>query len=351
MYLIARGPRSIEDIVNELGVSKEEVKRVLNSLERINAIKKIDDKVKARFPVFFKEDVYKINEVTERPARELAKRVLDVWDDVRECLCKFSCVNQVGVDKVAFAVIGAYTLDLTSLEVLREKKLAICGVPQPGGRKYTLYGREKFEGYYQLISGIYWGCHSSIVDNIGFYSFGDHSGKRYSLPDISLSKEISGTRNEKVEKELRLRVATILLKVLKEVRVRVSSLVKSEVDEKLLRLLGDMNYVMMNDEVRLNYPVFVREDNQLIKDIKNVLKPVIERSAVEYCSLLRRELAEITPLREGYPIELIYNDLWHWIFGKTNRILAERGYLYNPPLRKKGEARYIAWIHESCTYT
>jgi len=351
MYLIARGPMKVGDIVNELGVSRKEVERVLKGLEKINAIKKVNDKVKIKFPVFFKEDMYKIDKVTEYPARELAERVLSVWNEVERLLYKFSCASQVRVDKIAFAVVGAYVLDLTGLEVLREKKLAICGTPQPGGRRYTLYGREKFEGYRQLISGIYWGCHSSIVDNIGFYSFGDHSGKRYSLTDVPLDREVLGVRNKEVERKLRLRAASMFLKVLKEVEVRVQFLVESEIDEKLLKLLKDMGYILINGEVRLNYPVFIKEDNQLISEIKNLLKPVIERSAIEYRSLLKRELSEITPLKEGHSIELIYNDLWHWIFGKANKILAERGYLYNPSPRREGEGRYMAWVHESCIYT
>jgi hypothetical protein len=46
------------------------------------------------------------------------------------------------------------------------------------------------------------------------------------------------------------------------------------------------------------------------------------------------------------PLEEVLNEAWHWIFAQTNRILAEKGFLYDPPRRRTGEARCIAWISE-----
>jgi hypothetical protein len=67
---------------------------------------------------------------------------------------------------------------------------------------------------------------------------------------------------------------------------------------------------------------------------------------VESFNSLKTELASLTPIRKGIDPREIFTDVWHWIFGWTNRIIAERGFFYDPPKEREGEGRYIAWIEE-----
>jgi hypothetical protein len=59
---------------------------------------------------------------------------------------------------------------------------------------------------------------------------------------------------------------------------------------------------------------------------------------------LQKALKNTSPIRNRVPLAEVLNEAWHWIFAQTDRILAEKGFLYDPPRRRTGEARYIAWI-------
>jgi len=76
------------------------------------------------------------------------------------------------------------------------------------------------------------------------------------------------------------------------------------------------------------------------------LSPTVEVFIVESFDSLKTELASLTPIRKGIDPREIFTDVWHWIFGWTNRIIAERGFFYDPPREREGEARYIAWVEE-----
>jgi elongation factor P hydroxylase len=71
----------------------------------------------------------------------------------------------------------------------------------------------------------------------------------------------------------------------------------------------------------------------------------IEDAALKVSSSKQVDLRKILLMR-NFDFRMIYVDVWHWIFGQSNRILADRGFIYDPPRRKGDEARYIAWVSE-----
>jgi len=164
MYLIAKKPMSIEELSAALNVDAGSLKEIVDALIKIDAAVVENNKVKANFVVFFREDIYKISNFAEKYSRELSEKIIEKWSTIERKLSEVRCVEQVGLKKVAFVVIGAYALDLDALSTLREKGLAIFKEPKPGNREYILYGREYFEEHIKLISGLYWGCHSTIVN-------------------------------------------------------------------------------------------------------------------------------------------------------------------------------------------
>lgn len=346
MYLIAKKPMSIEELSAALNVDAGSLKEIVDALIKIDAAVVENNKVKANFVVFFREDIYKISNFAEKYSRELSEKIIEKWSTIERKLSEVRCVEQVGLKKVAFVVIGAYALDLDALSTLREKGLAIFKEPKPGNREYILYGREYFEEHIKLISGLYWGCHSTIVNGVGFYTFGDHAGRRYAIPDVNFSEKILGEFKSEDERKFRLRASELLIKVFKEKKCSKETLVETSTDSKILDLLLDMSYLKEeNTALFLNYPVILEEDNENIVASVDSVEPTVEEVAVESYQALERKLRDITPLKEGFSPKLIFTEVWHWIFGKANKILATKGYIYDPLKRKPSEGKYIAWIH------
>lgn len=369
LYLLNLEPLSAEELSKGLGVSIETVSKLLKDLARINAVFEKYGRWHVSFPIFTREDLRLLFEKARKPGLRLSEKVMELGSEIRERLSKLSCAKQVEMGKIALAVVGCYILDWKALELLNEKNLSLCGwKQQPGNRKYVLLGRE--EGAEEgLLDKMYWGSHSSTFGRFTFTSFGDHTGYRYAFPDAALS--ISAAVLKLMEKGLpdwycnkiaevssaflaycMVEIGETLLALCKEGPMEVDSLRKDigmEKDraEALIRLLADTKYVKLNgDRVMLNYPVFTVKDKVVFENVWQLLSRTVEEVACGYFESLRSELAEITSVRRGFDPREIYTDVWHWVFGWANRMMAEKGFFYDPPREREGEARYIAWVEE-----
>ncbi|MGB9717845.1 MAG: hypothetical protein ACPL4E_05320 [Thermoproteota archaeon] len=369
LFLLNLEPLSANELSARLSIGVETVSRLLQDLSRINAVVEKDGRWHVSFPVFMKRDVHLISEKTRMPGARLAEEIMGVGLKLKEQLARLSCAKQVEIGKLMFAVVGCFILDWKALEILNEKGLSLCGrKQQPGGRRYVLLGREEGAGE-GLYDKMYWGSHSNRFGRITFTSFGDHTGCRYVFPDVAWSLNALILRrgedglpdwfSGKITKvfnvfqtECMLELGRMLLLLNDEGPVEASLLrgklgVEKEQAESLLGLLADMKYVSLTGgRVRLNHPVFTAGDKTVIEDVWLALSPLVEKEACEYFNSLRDELAEITPVRRGIDPREIYTDVWHWVFGWANRIMAEKGFFFDPPREREGEGRYIAWIEE-----
>jgi predicted transcriptional regulator len=370
LYLLNREPLTAEELSKKMSVSVETVSRVLQDLARINAVLERGGRWHVSFPIFTREDLRLLHERARKPALKLAEEIMGMRSKIEELLSKLPCARQVEVGKIALAVVGCHVLDWRALELLNERGLSLCGRKlQPGNRMYVLLGRE--EGAEEgLIDKMYWGSHSSTFGRFTFVSFGDHTGYRYAFPDAawsisaaalkSLERRLPDWYCDKVAEASRLllelsmvEIGNALLTLCEEGPMSVESLgeragMGKKQAEASVKLLADMKYVRLEGgRVALNYPVFTVEDREVIEEVWRMLSAIVEEAACGYFESLRSELAELTPIRRGFDPREIYTDIWHWVFGWANRIMAERGFFYDPPREREGEARYIAWVEEA----
>jgi DNA-binding transcriptional regulator GbsR (MarR family) len=372
LFLLNLEPLTVDELSKRLGVSVETVSKLLQDLFRINAVFERDEKWQVSFPIFTKQDIRLVSEKTRKPALRLAEEIMRMGSRLKEHLARLSCAKQVENDKIMLAIVGCFILDWKALEVLNEKDLTLCGrKQQPGGRKYVLLGREEGAGE-GLYDRMYWGSHSNKFGRIIFTSFGDHTGCRYAFPDLAWNLYALTRRRESgmpdwfwvritetlnvFQTNCMLELGRILLLLNSEGPMSTSLLreklmMEREQAESLVKLLASMKYVFLNGEkVRLNYPVFTAEDKRVIEDVWKTVSGIVEKEACEYFNSLQTELAEITPIRKGIDPREIYTDVWHWVFGCANRIMAERGFFFDPPKEREGEGRYIAWIEEDASH-
>lgn len=117
--------------------------------------------------------------------------------------------------------------------------------------------------------------------------------------------------------------------------------------EGLPRFLKDAKYVSTDgEEIRLNYPVFTARDKRTSEAVCEVMSEVVQKEALDCFESLGTELGEITPMKRGIDPREVYTDIWHWIFGQANRIMTERGFMFEPTGGREREGRYIAWVEE-----
>lgn len=367
LYLINEKPQSVSELSYKLRTSKEKVKKLINDLLRINAIREEDGKYKVNFCILTRDDMLKVRKVLLPVSKEIANKIMKYSAKLSELAEKISCTSHVNPNKTLFIVIGCIALDWKGLDELHKKGLLIRDKLQPGNRKYLLFGREKIDEKTskRLFEKMYIGSHSIELDNYLFVTFGDWSGIRYAFPDFAYAlSSLSSERKEitlatpkwflneifevrwKLAQKLMTDSANLLFQLIKpNNRIeKASTLEKDRWIKFLLQILKKLRYITLQKEkIKLNYPIFTPEDQKTIDKIcETVLSP-----AVNFIKRKHREiwqlLSEISPIKNEINRKEIFCELWHWIFGYINRELCKRGLLYDPP-KRKGEARYLATI-------
>jgi hypothetical protein len=368
LLLLNERPRRVDEITSMLKVDRGEVSSALEGLLRIEALKKDNEIYRVAFPIFTRHDLLLIQRVTKSVALDLAKSICTSASEIAYMSKGFSCVEQVGTGKLLFAAIGCFVLDWLGLKTLEREGLLRAGKPKPGNRNYLLFAREQVEPETatKLYDKMYWGSHSDSIGNLVFTSFGDHHGVRNAFPDVSWTLQALPKITDKTDAipswmaEELSRLASLQSKTLmREVGSLLISLSKKEATLEakkkdayadkagLLGLLEDMDYVLNEGGVfRLNYPVFMADDKKVIDDLGNVIIPMVTKLIRRNREKLQKALTDISPMRNAVDFNEVMTDLWHWIFAQTNRILAEKGVLYDPPKKNVEEARYIAWVSE-----
>jgi hypothetical protein len=370
LFLLNSNPMSSSDLSRELGIENNMTMKLLDDLSKINAASERDSKWSTTFAIFGVQDIHLLAERTKKPASHLAERLMRNKPEIEKKLAQLSCAGQVEMKKLAFAVVGCYLLDWRGLEVLNQRDLTLCGKKQqPGDRKYVLLGREAGVKR-DLYEKVYWGSTKSDYDGITFTSFGDHVGNRYAFPEIA--RPFSVLTQQQTEKAglpdwLTTKASEaidsfqtnsivdcgrLLLLLGKKGPMSASQLANEmskgkEQVEALLKLLADMKYVSFDSErAKLNYPVFTVRDKSTIDAVWGIVSSIVEEEACSYFGSIRTELAETTPVMKGIDPREVYTDVWHWVFGHANRIMAERGFFFDPPKEREGEGRYISWVEQ-----
>jgi hypothetical protein len=108
-----------------------------------------------------------------------------------------------------------------------------------------------------------------------------------------------------------------------------------------------MNYITKeNRMLKLNYPVFAARDKSVMERLGHLVSPLVVKAVRRNRARLQRALRNTGPIRNRIEFGEVLNEAWHWVFAQSNKILAEKGFMYDPPAGRPGEARYIAWLSQ-----
>ena len=85
----------------------------------------------------------------------------------------------------------------------------------------------------------------------------------------------------------------------------------------------------------------------MVMGVHLIGKEIMAEWMRERAPLLEKELASITPLRNGIPYETAFNQIWHYVFALANRNLVEVGFLADPYAPNREFKGFIPAVWES----
>ncbi|MFW5903994.1 MAG: hypothetical protein ACOCTK_00845 [Candidatus Saliniplasma sp.] len=323
-----REPLEKERLVVEHGDLKNEIEKLL----RLGVIRE-EGKIHVNFTFLDAKDSRFIFKECEPFAEKLCQLFLERKDELFNVLNRYEN-SRIPKEKLAFMIVGCYLLDWGALELFRKSGLADNLKSQPGGNEYTLWGEEEVE---QMLKRIYWGGHAFKTGEYMFHTFGDHHNytQRNALPDlfhIFSDFDFDGGEEYKhllfdKRKELGVELGDIMNKIYMGERLE---------HDKNIQFLKKIGYVFEEKDLVLNIPYFTENEVPIITEAVEPFIGELERWTENELPILEEKLESIRPIQNGVPFEEVFVQLWHVVFGLTNKYLTENGMLYDTYEEGKG---------------
>ena len=342
---MAEQPMTEEEITAHLSESKASI----DDLLRLEIIRQEGDLYYINFPLFTDRDQQLISSVADVYSQKLADSISQKKEEIYRLLGSY---RPTGIEpsKLAFIMIGGLILDLEGLRLLSEHGYIGQGAEKPGGNRYILNAQEVTEF---SLKEIYWGCHTTGINSAVLMSFGDHHFEtvRNGFPDLlwglgrrlgtSLRKELPelyGTEfltvmNDQMESfmsnivavTLKLKESPAGLPELEE----ATSLNRTHL-EHVLNFLMKIRYISQEGETyNLLIPVLTKADQEMFQKIRGMVSEEILNWLQTHYDRIKEDLKDISAVRNRVNYGEVFNMLWHYFFGYTNKFLARSGLIYD----------------------
>ncbi len=342
MIQSAQTPKAQAEIKSTLAESDISLEDLLES----GLLEQEGDVFKISFILFLKEDLVVIRDVCEELASSLAKRYLAESSEFRNLLAQTSNPHHV-LEEVAFILIGCFSLDWDGLQITEELGYWLEPMETELGDRYVAWAEERKP---EDARKIYWGSHNDYYTDCVLTTFGDHGGlSRPGFPDLAwrmnnriyqldLAPEIEHNLVRSFSPFVSLfteQVGLIML-ALAQNNVQPQALADEiGLDHEhlyaLLDLLDDLNYIQIAPtNIRPIIPVLLAKDAEIVEAILTRSGKILVDWLPTHMDMLRERLAGITPLAYGLPFELIFSQIWHYLFGIANRQLVKGGLFADP---------------------
>ncbi len=346
-----RDPMEKEKVFSDYADLKDDIEKLLD----LEFLKEKGGKIYVDFTFLDEEDNEFLLKVCEDYAKDLVKEISSKTEFIEKTLSRYEN-KRVEKEKLAFFILGCYFLDWGSLEFFRRWDIADNLKPQPGGNEYILWG-EIQKG--DMLKEIYWGGHQLPDTDQIFHTFGDHhpDTKRTTLPDILHhfsdfdfpgGDEYRSLLFDK-RKELTFEFGKIIDEIGKE-GIHKEEIEKKELVEELdkyISFLKEIKYIEEeNGTYHLTIPYFTEENTEMISDCIEPFIPVLKDWLDENLGSLKEELKETRPMKNGVPFDELFIQVWHFIFGLTNKNLAREGIIYDTYSDRSDHKGYLPAVAE-----
>lgn len=315
------------------------------------------------FLLFTKADMYRMREITESHAKVLANAFLKRRSEIETIIKQYKLP---GVDSrtALYIILGCFSLDWDGLALTAER-----GYRQNESQdaRTVVYSWESTK---LSKKEFYKGSHNSSYGIATLTSFGDHEIQpREALPDIlwKLPRQAAqgrypDTLKLKIQKVVEASVEALgerlglMMLALRNGRNSLAELaeaacIRQDNAERLIDLLIELGYIKQNDNYYLSrIPVLSLCDSSIVQQIRRIGREEMENWFDCKYEQLHKELSELTPFRYGVKQTDFFYEIWHDIFGATNRILVNAGLFTDPYSKLYGAKGIIPVVFNSSLY-
>ncbi|WP_425448886.1 hypothetical protein [Dethiothermospora halolimnae] len=361
VYLIASNePYTIDKsiIQKKLKMSWETCIETLNSLEKIKAIERKNDKYKVNFTIILEKDIDIIDKFSKALAERLGDKIIGLEERINDKLSELKDYGVFPNSRLLYHILGADIFDGIAFDYFGERDLFAVSKKQPDNRDYILVGYENSDKVRKYSKKLLCSHNGYTIDNFKFGSFGDCDGDRRDMYRFFRKVESSigkATNYEKLNVSYNklnynhnVMIMRDCFKLFTKILVDKVSITDLSNNEKLIAdFLNELDYINIDKKSHIitrKVPTFRGNDNKVIEEIAQlVLSEIYEDIKVAFNNI-HNELITLTPVKHGIDIKEVANELWHQIFGSINEYFIIKEF-FEKPFYNEGEGRYLRCVN------
>ena len=319
----------------------------LEDLVETGLLRQTGEHYRISFILFLKEDLEIVKSTAGEFARDLAEVYLSQKGKFTNILARSNNLHNT-IHELAFILIGCFSLDWDGLQITSELGYRAEAQPTKLGDRYLTWAEER---QYEAVRQIYWGSHNDYYPACVLTSFGDHCAlPRTTFPDLAWLMEhkiYDLDLPSPIEHHLMQAFSPFVSDFAEQTGEIMLSLAEGDrtledlaeslgetPDEILVKveLLGSLNWVAgdATNGFRPSIPVIPLGDVDMVKEILTLSGDLLVDWLPEQINDLQDQLSEITPLKYGLTFKEVFSQIWHYLFGLTNRHLVEAGFFADP---------------------
>jgi DNA-binding MarR family transcriptional regulator len=272
--------------------------------------------------------------------------------------------------ELMFDLVAGMLLNWEGLKLNTELGYRAAPLRHANGDQYLLHSEEL--GANIPEDGMYWGSQCFLGQEISFSTFGDGDSlpRRRGIPDALFDPLEGGLESLKNTPEM---VASVKDELIAYVSIALADagMVMATLREKPLsiaelshqlnysgsRLSATINlllatgYIELNGQAyRVRVPILLERDRPIVKDIITIGRSLLTNWLRNNYERIKRALAGLSPMKNGLPFSLAFNEVWHYIFGWTAKTLAEDGFYINPRSSTYFYRGYVPLVWDTSLY-
>ena len=298
------------EIARFLGVEREAMRTVTDSLLRIKAIECKDDTYRICFPAFLQGDVQRMKGILSSARDSIVRTLEQLSSQLVPIAQRFRCYKQFSVGRILYHVICDSIFDDMAFACFEKEKLLCTSKSQPGNRDYLMIGYEACEQVAQNSDRLLCSSNSYACDGVRFNSFGDSDGRRrdmYRFTRVFDSEphELAQFLDRSEEIEM------LLSSDMESIASRCSSMVKRIVsddvywtdladDAETALLLSELGYIsgrQENNRISMMVPVFYQDEQPLIIAVGDIVLPQIDDAVRQAFDSFSMHTGDFTAVR------------------------------------------------------
>jgi hypothetical protein len=337
---IAKEPRNANFVNSALQDSEISLK----DLEELGLIRNEKAKYVLNFMLLSNEDQRKIYSVSEKYASSLAAEFLKRKPEIEAILKDYKSPT-IDAKDVNYIVLGCFSLDWDGLDLTAEKDYRITADTISKGKTYIPWANQIEEN--QLNEAMFKGSHNSYLSSVVITSFGDHySLPRHALPDAFFQATVSRNMPASLRRKFFSVMGLSFNNTISDIGKIMFALRQGEKNinqlaeisglsvantETLVALLNELEYVGQKGGMyHAKIPVLVEQDKMVVQKLRQIGRDVMSKWLEKNYDKTKSDLRQITYLQYGGDYKIAFTEIWHYIFGLTNKKLVEAGFFSDP---------------------